>query len=95
MLRLAFEDLTNLVGTYRRLLLGVTTVPGQAHLLKRMEEADEAANLLSLQRDIPRAFERLVQGTSPVSELVHAVKEVVREETGEHSTNGLVIGGRR
>jgi two-component system, NtrC family, sensor kinase len=95
MLRLAFEDLTNLIGTYRRLLLNVTTVPGQAHLLKRMEEADEAANLLSLQRDIPRAFERLVSGTSPMSDLVHAVKEVVREETGEHSTKGLAVGGHR
>jgi hypothetical protein len=70
-------------------------VPGQAHLLKRMEEADEAANLIALQRDIPHAFERLVSGTIPVSELVHAVKEVVREETGEHSAKVLSAAARR
>ena len=42
-LRLAFEDLTGLVGSYRRMLLGVATLPGQAHLVGQMEQADEAA----------------------------------------------------
>jgi CheY-like chemotaxis protein len=85
-LRLAFEDLTNLVGNYRSMLLGVTTLPGQAHLVERMREADETVDLVTLQREIPRAFERLVEGTHPMSQLVHAVADMVREETGEHPT---------
>jgi two-component system NtrC family sensor kinase len=85
-LRLAFEDLGNLVETYRRIMLGATTLPGQMNLLRQMEEADDAANLFALVREIPRAFDRLVQGTKPATELVQAVKEVVREETGEHLT---------
>jgi CheY-like chemotaxis protein len=85
-LRLAFEDLTNLVGTYRSMLLGVTTLPGQSHLVERMREADDAVDLVTLQREIPRAFERLVEGTHPMSQLVNAVTDMVREETGEHRT---------
>jgi len=88
-LRLAFEDLTGLVGSYRRMLLGVATLPGQAHLVGQMEQADEAANLFALQREVPLAFEGLIQGTKPVAELMHAVKEVVRQETGEHATIDL------
>jgi hypothetical protein len=82
-LRLAFQDLTTLIGTYRHLLLGVSTVAGQEHLLEQMRRADEEADLLGLQQDIPRAFARLVEGTSPMNSLVHAVKEMVREGTGE------------
>jgi two-component system NtrC family sensor kinase len=85
-LRLAFEDLTNLVGTYRRMLLGVCTLPGQAGLVEQMREADEGVDLQALEREIPRAFERLVEGTHPMSQLVNAVTEMVREETGEHLT---------
>jgi two-component system NtrC family sensor kinase len=88
-LRLAFEDITSLVGAYRRMLLGVTTLPGQAHLLSQMEQAEESANLFALQREVPRAFEELVHGTKPVAELMNAVKEVVRKETGEHPTGDL------
>jgi hypothetical protein len=88
-LRLAFEDLTNLVGTYRRMLLGVCTLPGQGQLIENMRQADEAVDLQTLQLEIPRAFERLVEGTHPMSQLVNAVADMVREETGEHSTAGL------
>jgi hypothetical protein len=88
-LRLAFEDLTNLVGTYRGMLLGATTLPGQGHLLEKMREADDAVDLVTLQREIPRAFERLVEGTHPMSQLVHAVADMVREETGEHPTAAM------
>jgi hypothetical protein len=88
-LRLAFEDLTNLVGTYRRMLLGVCTLPGQAQLMEDMRQADDGVDLQTLQLEIPRAFERLVEGTHPMSQLVHAVADMVREETGEHSTAGL------
>jgi CheY-like chemotaxis protein len=89
-LRLAFEDLTNLVGTYRRMLLGVCTLPGQAQLVEKMRQADEAVDLQTLQLEIPRAFERLVEGTHPMSQLMNAVADMVREETGEHATTGLM-----
>ena len=85
-LRLAFEDLTNLVRTYRGMLLGACTLPGQSSLLEKMREVDEAVDLQTLEREIPRAFERLVEGTHPMSQLVHAVADMVREETGEHPT---------
>ena len=88
-LRLAFEDLTNLVGNYRRMLLGVSTLPGQGRLIDEMRQTDEAVDLLTLEREIPRAFERLVEGTHPMSQLVHAVADMVREETGEHPTAAL------
>jgi two-component system NtrC family sensor kinase len=84
-LRLAFEDLTNLVGIYRGMLLeACTNIPGQSQLVERMRQTDEAVDLVTLQREIPRAFERLVEGTHPMSQLVHAVTDMVREETGEH-----------
>ena len=85
-LRLAFEDLTNLVRTYRGMLLSACTLPGQSPLLEKMQQADEAVDLQTLEREIPRAFERLVEGTHPMSQLVHAVADMVREETGEHPT---------
>jgi two-component system, NtrC family, sensor kinase len=88
-LRLAFEDLTTLVETYRRMLLEVCTIPGQSQLVDRMRQADDIVDLHTLQREIPRAFERLVEGTHPMSQLVHAVADMVREETGEHSTAAL------
>jgi two-component system NtrC family sensor kinase len=99
-LRLAFEDITSLVGAYRRMLLGVTTLPGQGHLLGQMEQAEESANLFALQREVPRAFDQLVHGTKPVTELMNAVKEAVRKETGEHATGELSaalasVGGPR
>jgi two-component system NtrC family sensor kinase len=83
-LRLAFEDLGNLVENYRRMLLAASTLPGQGQLVQEMERADDEANLFGLQREIPLAFERLVRGSRPATELVQAVKEVVREQTGEH-----------
>lgn len=83
-LRLAFQDLSHLIDTYRRMILGVATVPGQEHLLEQMRRADETADLAGLREEIPRAFSRLVEGTTPMNSLVHAVKEMVREGTGEH-----------
>jgi hypothetical protein len=77
------------VGAYRRMLLGVTTLPGQGYLLSQMEQAEESANLFALQREVPRAFDQLVNGTKPVAELMNAVKEAVRQETGEHRTGDL------
>jgi CheY-like chemotaxis protein len=89
-LRLAFEDLTTLVGTYRRMLLGACTLPGQSQLADQMRQTDEAVDLRTLEREIPRAFERLIEGTHPMSQLVNAVTDMVREETGEHHTTGLL-----
>lgn len=88
-LRLAFEDLTTLVETYRRMLLEACTIPGQGKLVDRMRQADEIVDLQTLRSEIPRAFERLVEGTHPMSQLVHAVADMVREETGEHPTAAL------
>jgi two-component system NtrC family sensor kinase len=88
-LRLAFEDLTNLVGSYRRMLLGACTTPGQSQLLEQMRRADDGVDLQTLEREIPRAFERLIEGAHPMSQLVHAVADMVREETGEHLTTGI------
>lgn len=91
-LRLAFQDLTTLVERYRRLLLTATTAPGMGHLMDELRRAEEAVDLLELQREVPQSFARIAAEAGPVTELVHAVQEVVRE-TGEHGTIAQPIVG--
>jgi CheY-like chemotaxis protein len=78
-LALAFKHLGGLLESYRRIVLEVSALPGQEHLLRKMEQAEQSANLAGLQREVPRAFERLARGTRPVAGRRAAAKEVFHQ----------------
>jgi CheY-like chemotaxis protein len=83
-LRLAFQNLATLIEIYRGLLLPVSTLPGQGNLLHQMEQAEEAADLVTLARELPQAFRRLVGASRPDLPVVPMVKDSARERTDEH-----------
>jgi two-component system, NtrC family, sensor kinase len=78
LLRMAFDDLSAMTEQYQALLRTVSKLPGQEHLAKEIASTESTANLAILKNEIPAAFKRLIEGTTPLVELVGALRAVVR-----------------
>jgi hypothetical protein len=89
----AFEDLSGLVDSYRRIILEMSAPSEQAALLRQIERADEAGNLLWWRREAPRALERLAGSAQAGAE--PPATPAVREQTDEHPAEPLISAAAR
>lgn len=75
-LRLAFEDLSGLIGHYRHLLIAMSTLHADADGLIKIRALEEAVDLSAVAQRIPQAFEQIADGTVAINALVHAVRDL-------------------
>jgi two-component system, NtrC family, sensor kinase len=83
-LRSAVTSLDEVLCQYRQLRTA-TEAGDMGVLLARAREAEAAAELEFLQTEIPRAFERAVDGVTRVAKIVRAMKEFSFPNAHEHS----------
>jgi PAS domain S-box-containing protein len=77
----SFEDFERLLDVYRDVCTAVTTAPGGEPARLRLEEAEDAADLVYLQERLPAAFARTLEGIERVSSIVRAMKEFAHPQT--------------
>ena len=83
-LRSAVTSIEEVLGKYR-LLHTASDGRDSAEVLARAQSAAEAADLEFLQAEIPRAFERTLDGITRVAKIVRAMKEFSFPGAHEHS----------
>jgi signal transduction histidine kinase len=74
-LKTAFEDLQTLTSRYQDACAALVPLAEHAALLEAVREAEEIADLPYLQENMPRAFERTLEGIGHVANIVRAMKE--------------------
>lgn len=79
----SFEDLTTLVSTYRELMGDNGTPPDWTTIRPKLDEATEDADLEYLQEEVPKAFERTMEGIGRVSGIVKAMKDFAHSDHDE------------
>jgi signal transduction histidine kinase len=88
-LRTAMQDTDLLLETYRAT---VAALPGGTALTaarERMAEAESAADIEFLRTEVPRAFERTLEGVNRVANIVRAMKEFAHPDSNEQSAADL------
>ena len=84
-LRSSVTSINAVLVQYRQLLHTLPEVGAAGAMLERARAAEEAAELDFLHSEIPRAFERALDGVAHVSKIVRAMKEFSFPEAHEHS----------
>ncbi len=80
----AFKDVFSLLETYRREL------PDEDEVVERIEQAEDDADLEFLREQVPKAFERVFDGTDRVATIVRAMKEFAHpQDYGEKTPADL------
>lgn len=79
-LRNAFDDLTGLVAKYKAICRAYST---DESLLAELGAAEEASDLEYLEEQIPKAFDRIFDGTERVATIVRAMKEFAHVDSRE------------
>jgi len=83
-LRSAVTSIDSVLGQYRQALGDMSETPSTRELLDRVHAAEEAAELEFLRAEMPRAFERALDGVARVAKIVRAMKEFSFPDTHEH-----------
>lgn len=84
-LRSAFDDLTTLFHGYRNALTSLShTRTCAAAELADLKELEATCDFEFLSREVPKAFERTLEGADRVAGIVRAMKEFAHPDTGEH-----------
>lgn len=84
-LRSAFYDINKLLIAYSSALKNLAGGTSLDSCLKAIEGAAAAADLEFLQDEIPKAFERTLDGANRVASIVRAIKEFAHPDTNVHS----------
>jgi two-component system NtrC family sensor kinase len=84
-LRSAVTSIGQVLAEYRKVLLSVAEAETAETILARVKAAEAAVELDFLQAEIPRAFERTLDGVTRVTKIVHAMKEFAFPIAHEHS----------
>jgi two-component system, NtrC family, sensor kinase len=88
-LRTAFDDLTSLFEAYRTSLMTLQHLLGDQHAIEKLQELERQADLEFLSQEVPRAFERTLEGADRVAAIVRAMKEFAYPDAVEHSPADL------
>lgn len=88
-LQAAQSDLSTLRATYLAVLQEMAQDDTSGALLARVRCAEEAVDLTFLDREIPKAFERTLEGVERVAAIVRAMKEFAHPDSVEHSPADL------
>jgi two-component system NtrC family sensor kinase len=84
-LRSAVASIGQVLTEYRRVLLSVSDAETTGTILTRVKAAETAVEFDYLQAEIPRAFERTLDGVTRVTKIVRAMKEFAFPNAHEHS----------
>jgi PAS domain S-box-containing protein len=89
-LRSAFDDLATLFNGYRDALISLShTRSCAAAQLADLRDLEVTCDFEFLSREVPKAFERTLEGTERVAGIVRAMKEFAHPDTGEHISADL------
>jgi signal transduction histidine kinase len=88
-LQSAQSDLDRLLSAYRAAMQLVGTEQGAATVLAGIAELEKTLDLEFLSKEIPRAFERTLQGIERVAAIVRAMKEFAHPDAVEHCAADL------
>jgi two-component system NtrC family sensor kinase len=84
-LRSAVTSIDQVLAEYRVVLRPLSEADTTGTLLNRVKAAEAAVELDYLQSEIPRAFERTLDGVTRVTKIVRAMKEFAFPNAHEHS----------
>ncbi len=84
-LRSAVASIDVVLEQYRQELHGQSETASAGGMLDRLQAAEEAAELAFLRSEMPRAFERSLDGVARVAKIVRAMKEFSFPDAHEHS----------
>ena len=85
-LRSAFDDISRLLGLHAKV---IESLPTAEPLRVEVEKAAQAVDLPFVLEEVPRAFERTLEGAERVGTIVRAMKEFAHESSGEQSPADL------
>jgi PAS domain S-box-containing protein len=88
-LQSAQSDLDRLVGAYRTAVQQMAADSASPTVLASVKEIEKAVDLEFVVNEIPKAFERTLQGIEHVRAIVHAMKEFAHPDASEHSSADL------
>lgn len=83
-LRSSVTSIDSLLDQYRQALQDMSEAASTRELLDRVQAAEEAAELEFLRAEMPRAFERALDGVARVAKIVRAMKEFSFPDAQEH-----------
>jgi PAS domain S-box-containing protein len=83
-LRSAFDDLTSLFQAYRAAVAEPVGAESLEARVVRFRQLEAAADLDFLSQEVPKAFERALEGAQRVASLVRAMKEFAYPDAAEH-----------
>jgi PAS domain S-box-containing protein len=84
-LRSAASDLKALRESYREALAAIEAGEPIAEVMPRVREAEDAADLPFVLPEVPRAFDRTLEGVERVASIVRAMKEFAHPDQSEQS----------
>lgn len=84
-LRSAFVDLTSVFEAYRTSLRTLEHLVGGAQAIQKLQELERQADLEFLSQEVPKAFERTLEGADRVAGIVRAMKEFAYPDAVEHT----------
>jgi PAS domain S-box-containing protein len=88
-LQSAQADLERLLDAYRNAFKRLSANESPAVVIESVKEAQAAADLEFLSVEVPKAFERTLQGVERVAAIVRAMKEFAHPDANEHSPADL------
>lgn len=91
-LQSAFTDMTRLLGAYRSALTAER--PPSAQELEEIAHIQHEIDYEFLSSEVPKAFERTLEGTERVTGIVRAMKEFAHPDSAEHTPADLNHGLR-
>lgn len=84
-LRDAVDGMEKLLATYYRHIHSMSHSGQGAAVLARVQEAEAAADIEFIREEIPRAFDRMLDGVERVTKIVRAMKEFAHPDGEEQS----------
>ena len=88
-LQSAHLDLDVLLGTYRAAFRRVQEAGSDQEALLEVTQTEKALDLAFLSREMPKAFERTLEGVERVAAIVRAMKEFAHPDSAEQSSADL------
>jgi PAS domain S-box-containing protein len=84
-LQSAVTDLEGLLSSYRGAFQALAGGAASQEILAKVKEIDSGADLEFLSAEVPKAFERTLEGVERVAGIVRAMKEFAHPDANEHS----------
>jgi signal transduction histidine kinase len=82
-IKTSFEDLSGLIESYQQVFAKLSVSSGQDNCAETIQEAEQKADLVFLKEQLPKAFERSLDGIERISSIVRAMKEFAHPDQRE------------